>query len=63
VVTAGLKPELGQSSRNKILLNFIWNLIFWQTLEICTTRFRRDFDMEIFPKIFYVIQEFKKNVK
>jgi hypothetical protein len=26
-------------SRNKILLNFIWNLDFWQTLEICTRRF------------------------
>jgi hypothetical protein len=39
----GQKPELGQSSRNKILSNFIWNLNFWQTLEICTMRFRRNF--------------------
>jgi hypothetical protein len=28
----GQKPELGQSSRNKILSNFIWNFNFWQTL-------------------------------
>jgi hypothetical protein len=46
------KPELGQSSRNKILSNFIWNLDFWQTLKVCTRRFRRNFDMGIFPKIF-----------
>jgi hypothetical protein len=30
----GRKPELGQSSRNKILSNFNWNLDFWQTLKI-----------------------------
>jgi hypothetical protein len=48
----GRKPELGQSSRNKILSNFIWNLHFWQALEICTRKFRRNFDMGIFPKIF-----------
>jgi hypothetical protein len=46
------KPELGQSSRNEILSNFIWNLDFGQILEICTRRFRRNFDMGIFPKIF-----------
>jgi hypothetical protein len=48
----GQKLEMGQSSRNKILSNFIWNLDFWQTLEICTRRFRRNFDMGILPKIF-----------
>jgi hypothetical protein len=37
--------EVGRGwSRNwkwldKILSNFIWNLDFWQTLEICTRRF------------------------
>jgi hypothetical protein len=36
----------------KILSNFIWNLDFLQTLEICTRRFRRNFDMGILPKIF-----------
>jgi hypothetical protein len=51
-VRLGQKPELGQRSRNKILSNFIWNLDFWQTLEICTMRFRRNFDMGIFSKIF-----------
>jgi hypothetical protein len=29
----GQKSELGHSSRNKILSNFIWNLDFWQTLK------------------------------
>jgi hypothetical protein len=37
---------------DKIFSNFIWNLDFWQTLEICTRRFRRNFDMGILPKIF-----------
>jgi hypothetical protein len=48
----GRKPEMVQSSRIKILSNFIWNLDFWHTLEICTRRFRRNFNMGIFPKIF-----------
>jgi hypothetical protein len=39
-------------SRNKILSNIIWNLDFWETLKICTRRFRRNFDMGILPKIF-----------
>jgi hypothetical protein len=32
----GRKPELGQSSRNKIILNFFWNLDFckvWKFLQ------------------------------
>jgi hypothetical protein len=41
-----------QSSRNKILSNFIQNLDFWQTLKISTRRFRRNFDMGICSKIF-----------
>jgi hypothetical protein len=41
-----------ESSVHKILSNFIWNLDFWQTLEICTRRFRWNFDMGILPKIF-----------
>jgi hypothetical protein len=48
----GQKSEMGQSSRNNVLSNFIRNLDFWQTLEICTWRFRRNFDMGILPKIF-----------
>jgi hypothetical protein len=46
------KTGAGTNSKNKTFLNFIWNSDFWQTLEICTRRFRRDFDMRIFPKIF-----------
>jgi hypothetical protein len=49
---AGPKTGAGPNSRNKTFSNFIWNSDFWQTLEICTRRFRRDFDMRIFPKIF-----------
>jgi hypothetical protein len=48
----GRKSELGQRSRNKILSNFVWNLDFWQNLEICTRRFRMNFDMGIFSKVF-----------
>jgi hypothetical protein len=48
----GRKPKLGQSSRNKMISNFIWNLDFWQTLEICTRRFRRNFVVGIFPEIY-----------
>jgi hypothetical protein len=43
----GRKLERGQSLRNKILLNFLWNLDFWQTLEFCTRIFRRNLDMGI----------------
>jgi hypothetical protein len=46
---------------DKICSNFIWNLDFWQTLEICTTRLRRNFDMGILPKIFYASQGFLEN--
>jgi hypothetical protein len=49
---AGPKTRVGPNSRNKTFSTFIWNSDFWQTLEICTLRFRRYFDMRIFPKIF-----------
>jgi hypothetical protein len=39
-------------------LNFYWEFEFLATLEICTRRFRRNFDMRIFPKIFQAIQVF-----
>jgi hypothetical protein len=45
----------GPETRNgwiKSFQIFIWNLDFWQTLEICTRRFRRNFFMGILPKIF-----------
>jgi hypothetical protein len=37
---------------DKILSNFIWNLDFLQTLEICMRGLRRNFHMGILPKIF-----------
>jgi hypothetical protein len=52
VAAAGPKTGVGPKFKKKIHSNFIWNLDFWQTLEICTRRFRRNFDKEIFPKIF-----------
>jgi hypothetical protein len=46
---------------DKILSSFIWNLDFCQTLEICTGRFRRNFDIGILPKILYASQGFLEN--
>jgi hypothetical protein len=39
-------------NQKKFFLNFNLFLEFGRALEICTRRFRRDFDMMIFPKIF-----------
>jgi hypothetical protein len=38
--------------QKKFFSNFNLFLEFGRTLEICTRRFRRDFDLRIFPKIF-----------
>jgi hypothetical protein len=40
------------NSSNKTLLNVYLLFKFLATLEICTRRFRRNFDMGIFPKFF-----------
>jgi hypothetical protein len=51
----------GPETRNgwiKSFRIFIWNLDFWQTLEICTSIFRRNFDMGILPKIFWAFLGF-----
>jgi hypothetical protein len=45
----------------KILFEFQLILQFGRTLENCTRRFRRNFNMGIFPKIFKAIQVFLKN--
>jgi hypothetical protein len=47
--TTGSKAGNGWIKSVQILFG-IW--IFWQTLEICTRRFRRNFDTGILPKIF-----------
>jgi hypothetical protein len=49
---AGLKTGAGPNSNSKTFLNFYLEFKFLATLEICTMRFRRNFDMGIFPKFF-----------
>jgi hypothetical protein len=49
---AGPKIGAGPNSIIKPFLNFYLEFKFLATLEICTRRFRRNFDMRIFPKIF-----------
>jgi hypothetical protein len=48
---ARLNLESRQNSK-EILFKFLLILEFGRTLEICTRRFRRNFDIMIFPKIF-----------
>jgi hypothetical protein len=48
---AGLNLESGQNSK-EILFEFQLILEFGRTLKICTRRFRKKFDMSIFPQIF-----------
>jgi hypothetical protein len=48
---AGPNLELGQNSK-RFFFEFQLILEFGRTLENCTRRFRRNFDIEIFPKIF-----------
>jgi hypothetical protein len=50
-------PEAKKSFRNK---NWIFEFI--KALEICTWRFRRNFDTWIFPKFFYASQGFLENI-
>jgi hypothetical protein len=46
---AGPKTGAGPNSSNKTISNFYLKFEFLATLEICTRRFRRNFDMGIFP--------------
>jgi hypothetical protein len=55
---AGRKTGAGPNSSNKIFLNFYLKFKFLATLEICTRRFRRNFGMRIFPKIFWAFLGF-----
>jgi hypothetical protein len=45
-------------AQKEILFEFQLILEFGRTFENCTRRFRKKFDMGIFPKIFYAIQVF-----
>jgi hypothetical protein len=48
----------GPKSEENSFLNKNWIFEYTKTLEMCTRKFRRNFDMRIFPKIFYAIQVF-----
>jgi hypothetical protein len=54
----GPKPGAGLNSSNKTFLNFYLEFKFLATLEICTRRFRRNFDMGFFLKIFWAFLGF-----
>jgi hypothetical protein len=42
----------GPKSEENSFLNKNWIFEYTKTLEMCTRKFRRNFDMRIFPKIF-----------
>jgi hypothetical protein len=50
--TGGPKTEAGPNSTNKTFSIFYLKFKFLATLEICTRRFRWNFDIRIFPKFF-----------
>jgi hypothetical protein len=47
-----LLGRLGQKLKKKSFRNKNWIFEFTKALEICTRRFRRNFDTRIFPKFF-----------
>jgi hypothetical protein len=49
---AGLKTGARPNSSNKTFSKFYLKFKFLATLEICTRRFRRNFDLGFFPKFF-----------
>jgi hypothetical protein len=49
--TGGAGPD-GLKSEDNFFLNKNWIFKYTNALKICTRRFRRNFDMRIFPKIF-----------
>jgi hypothetical protein len=56
----GRMGQLGQKLK-KSIQNKNWIFEFTKALEICTRRFRRNFDTRIFPKFFYTSHEFLEN--
>jgi hypothetical protein len=50
--------RLGQIQQKEFLQNLNWILDFAKALEICTRRFRRNFDVSIFPKLSLALQGF-----
>jgi hypothetical protein len=49
---SGWLGRLGQNLKEISFQNKKWFFEYIKTLEICTKRFRRNFDMVIFPKFF-----------
>jgi hypothetical protein len=49
---AGLLGQLGQKLGKISFRNKCWTFKFTKALEICAWRFRRNFDVGIFPKFF-----------
>jgi hypothetical protein len=49
---AGLLGRLGRNQKRKHFQNKNWIFEFTRALEICTRRFRRNFDVEFFPNFF-----------
>jgi hypothetical protein len=45
------RPD-GPKVTGKILFRIKFDFLYTEALEICTRRFRRNFDMRIFPKFF-----------
>jgi hypothetical protein len=48
----------GPKSEESSFSNKNWIFVYTKALEICTRRFRRNFDVRIFPKIFWAIHVF-----
>jgi hypothetical protein len=49
----GLSSQIHRENfQQEMIFNFQWILEFGKNLEICTRRFRRNFNVRIFPKFF-----------
>jgi hypothetical protein len=47
-----LAGPIGRNLKRISFLNKNWIIKYTKALEICTRRFRRNFEMDIFPKFF-----------
>jgi hypothetical protein len=52
------QPGRNQKRISELKIGFFFEFI--KDLEICRRRFRRNFDMRIFPKFFYALKDFRK---
>jgi hypothetical protein len=56
--TRPIEPDSRRRFCQELICNFQWILEFGRTLRISTRRFRRNFDVGIFPKFFLDPQGF-----